>query len=337
DVEAKSKKSKSRAKHVISKPYNPRNASILIEGNTGMVLMQDNADWTLYPASLTKLMTLLLVFEALDSGRLTLQSPVYISARANKMPPSRLGVDVGETITVDQAIRALVTKSANNIAVAVAEKIAGSEENFALRMNLKAREIGMEHSHFVNASGLHNVGQYSSARDMARLGQYIYKNMPRYYPYFALKEFYFKGAVSQNHNHLMKEYQGMDGMKTGYITQSGFNLVASAKRNGVRLIGVVIGGKTASSRNAQMRQLLDKGFEKMRHVSVSDARGLTHQNQGQNQRPVLQKPEALAVAPPTAPDNTPITSALAGSGTWEIQLGAYQDRVSTDQAIYSAL
>lgn len=175
DAEAKSKnkskKSSKRTQHVISKPYNPKNASILIEANSGMVLEQDNADWTLYPASLTKLMTLLLLFDAVDSGGLTLQSRIYISAAANRMPPSRLNIDTGDSITVDQAIRVLVTKSANNIAVAVAEKIAGSEKNFALRMNLKARAIGMAHSHFVNASGLHNIGQYSSARDMAKLGQ----------------------------------------------------------------------------------------------------------------------------------------------------------------------
>lgn len=350
DAEAKSKnkskKSSKRTQHVISKPYNPKNASILIEANSGMVLEQDNADWTLYPASLTKLMTLLLLFDAVDSGGLTLQSRIYISAAANRMPPSRLNIDTGDSITVDQAIRVLVTKSANNIAVAVAEKIAGSEKNFALRMNLKARAIGMAHSHFVNASGLHNIGQYSSARDMAKLGQYIYKNKPRYYPYFALKEFYYKGAVSQNHNHLMKEYQGMDGMKTGFITQSGFNLVASAKRNGVRLIGVVIGGKTASSRNAQMRVLLDKGFERMRHVGSVPAPAPVLSAPS---RPVAPSMSTIKVPPVplpaplsatlAAPDHqsVPVTSALAGSGTWEIQLGAYQDRVSTDQAIYRAL
>lgn len=248
--------------------YVPRNAYYIIEAETGMVLAQHDADATLYPASLTKLMTLLLTFEALSSGKITPRSRIVMSSHAASMPPSKIGLKPGQSLSVDQAIKALVTKSANDVAVAVGETLGGSEGRFAQLMSLKAREIGMTQTHFVNASGLHNSRQVSSARDMAKLGRYILKNYPSYYSYFSLREFTYGGKKMQNHNHLMSKYQGMDGMKTGYIAASGFNLVASAKRNGVRLIGVVFGGSSANARNAQMAKLLDQGFLRIRNQGL---------------------------------------------------------------------
>lgn len=395
DAWAKSKKkSKSKSK-AVARPYNPTNAYYVIEAESGMVLDQFNADRTLYPASLTKLMTLLMVFDTLESRRITLQSRIRFSSHAASMPPSRLGVEAGDSISVDQAIRALVTKSANDVAAAVAENLGGSESRFAYMMTLKAREIGLTKTRFVNGSGLHNTGQLTSAHDMALLGQYIWKRYPKYYGYFALKEFYYGGKMHQNHNHLMKTYRGMDGMKTGYVTASGFNLVASAKRDGVRLIGVVIGGKTATVRNKQMEELLDKGFETVKHYR---AQGRVLQRQTpQGRAPSAQKippaqnlsggsyyvpPPVLSAPPPVAAEaqrggmrtltlNPPSTAPVAApvpvperkteqkpeqvaapaeipqqnaplglaneSTGWSVQIGAYQDRISTDQAIYKAV
>lgn len=250
---------------------NPKYASIIMDANTGIILHESNADKRLYPASLTKIMTLLLTFEALEEGRLRLSDPVPISRHAASMPPSKLDLPVGSTIRVEDAIYALVTKSANDIATALGEKLGGSESHFAVMMNRKAREIGMTRTTFMNASGLHNSQQLSTARDMARMARYVINNYPRYYTYFGTRNFTYRGVSYHNHNRLMGSYKGMDGMKTGFIQPSGFNLVASARRGNQRLIGVVFGGRTASSRNAHMAALLDRGFGKMSSVLVASA------------------------------------------------------------------
>lgn len=248
------------AKKKSSAPNN-RYASIVIDAETGQILSQSSPDKTLYPASLTKVMTLLLTFEALENGSLTLRDRVPISRRAANMSPSKIGLPVGASIRVEDAIYALVTKSANDIAVALAEKVGGSESRFATQMTRKAREIGMTNTRFVNASGWHDPSQVTSARDMARLAQYVIYRYPQYYHYFSTRNFTYQGKNYHNHNRLMSEYPGMDGMKTGYVAASGFNLVASAKRGNKRLIGVVFGGRSASSRNAHMAELLNKGFK----------------------------------------------------------------------------
>lgn len=242
-----------------SQPNN-RYASIVMDAETGQILSQSNPDKKLYPASLTKVMTLVLTFEALENGTLTLRDRVPMTRRAVNMSPSKIGLPVGASMRVEDAIYALVTKSANDVAVALAEKIAGNEPHFATLMTRKAREIGMSNTRFVNASGWHDPAQVSSARDMAKLARYVIYRYPQYYHYFSTKNFTFQGKSYHNHNHLMKEYAGMDGLKTGYVAASGFNLVASAKRGNKRLIGVVFGGRSASSRNAEMASLLDKGF-----------------------------------------------------------------------------
>ena len=251
---------------------NPKYASIVIDANTGLLLSQSNADKSLHPASLTKLMTLLIAFDALKSGRLHLRDRIRISRRAAGMVPSKLDLPAGSTIRVEDAIHALVTKSANDIALALAEHLGKTESNFAKIMTARGREIGMTRTTFRNASGLHNPGQVSTARDMARLARTLINEYNDYYHYFSKKAFTYRGKTYRNHNRLIGRYNGMDGMKTGYIQASGFNLVASAVRNNERLISVVFGGRTAGSRNAHTVKLLDRGFARMNALRVASAR-----------------------------------------------------------------
>lgn len=239
---------------------NPRYAGLVIDALSGEVFYEDNADRELYPASLTKMMTLYLTFQALEQGRLTLNQSLTVSAAANAQPPSRIEIATGASITVQEAIFALVTRSANNIAVVLAEGMAGSETAFAQVMTQQAQLLGMTQTVFRNASGLPHSGQHSSARDMARLAQALLQDYPQYYGYFSTQYWTYRGNTYHNHNRLLGVYPGMDGLKTGYIRASGFNLVASAVRGRLRLIAVVFGGQTASSRNEHMTDLLDRAF-----------------------------------------------------------------------------
>ncbi len=236
-------------------------AALVMDAATGQILSQVDADAPRYPASLTKMMTLYMLFEALDSKTLKLSSPMKVSALAASRPPSRLGLHIGDTITVREAILALVTKSANDVATVVAEKLGGSETRFAQRMTAKARRLGMKRTTFRNASGLPHRSQLTTARDMAVLGRALLRRFPHYYAYFSEPAFDYDGQRYANHNHLLGNYDGVDGIKTGYIHASGFNLVASAKRDGRRLIGVVFGARSPAERSYKMAGLLDKGFD----------------------------------------------------------------------------
>ena len=235
-------------------------ASIVIETDSGRILHATNPDTRNYPASLTKMMTMYMIFDALTTGKVTPSTRLSVSRRAANQSPSKLGLAVGSSITVNDAILALVTKSANDVAVIVAEALGGTEKRFALAMTSKARKLGMVRTTFRNASGLPNRSQLSTARDMARLARALLRDFPGYYHYFATKSFRHDGRTYKNHNKLLASYDGADGIKTGYIRASGFNLVASVKRSGVRIIGVVFGGKTSRSRDKHMKTLLDKGF-----------------------------------------------------------------------------
>jgi len=248
---------------------NPLYASFVIDADSGMVLHQRHADKSLHPASLAKVMTLMLVFDALDEGRLKLSDRVPISSHAASMVPSKLGLPAGSSIRVEDAIYALCTKSANDVAAALAEKIGGTEARFATMMTQKARQIGMQNTQYRNASGLHNPAQVSTARDQARMAQYLLRQYPQYYHYFSTRQFTYQGTTHRNHNRLMDSYRGMDGLKTGYINASGFNLVATAVRDNQRLIGVVFGGRTTASRNAHMARLLDNGFQKVTQLTIA--------------------------------------------------------------------
>jgi len=235
-------------------------AALVMDAETGELLYARNATSPKYPASLTKMMTLYLLFGALDSGRMTMNQPLKVSKRAASQPPSRLGLKAGKTISVQDAILALVTKSANDVASVIAENMAPSESQFAVMMTAQARRLGMRNTTFRNASGLHNNGQMSSALDMALLSRALMKTFPNYYPYFSTKAFAYGGRSIGNHNNLMRTYPGSDGLKTGYTRQSGFNLAFSAQRDGRRVIGVVFGGRSPSWRDAHMASLLDQGF-----------------------------------------------------------------------------
>lgn len=241
-------------------PAQAKYASMVVDADTGEVLHSVNADNRNYPASLTKLMTMYLLFDQIDAGKIKLTDYMPVSAHASAQAPSKLGLRPGQTIEVEQAILALCTKSANDVAVTVGEFLGGSEPAFAEIMTRKAHELGMRETNFRNASGLPNLGQYSSARDMVTLARAMLRNHPREYHYFSTRTFVYNGQTIRNHNHLMEWYEGMDGMKTGYIAASGFNLVASVKRDNRRLIGVVFGGTTAVARDRHMAKLLDAAF-----------------------------------------------------------------------------
>lgn len=248
---------------------NPKYASIVIDASTGAILSERYPDKVVHPASLTKVMTLLLLFEALENGNVRLNDKILISANAANEQPSKLGLGAGASIRVEDAILAVVTKSANDIATAIGEHLAGSESRFALRMTRRAHDIGMNRTTFKNAHGLHNPLQVTSARDMATLARYILVRYPNYYRYFGTKQFTYRGKTYTNHNRLMQSYPGMDGFKTGFINASGFNLIASSKQNGKRIIGVVFGGRSWKSRNDHMAGLLNTGFAKLPEVRMA--------------------------------------------------------------------
>lgn len=246
---------------VISSSAKAKYASFIINENTKRIYHNTNADTRNYPASLTKIMTLYMVFDALKNKKISMNTKFKISKRAARQPPSKLNLSAGSNITVKNAILALITKSANDVATVVAENLGKSERNFAKLMTKKARKLGMTRTTFKNASGLPNRGQLSTARDMAVLGIAIRKNHPNFFKLFKTKSFVYKGIKYTNHNNLLSNYSGTDGIKTGYTNASGFNLVASVERNGQRIIGVVFGGKKARSRDKHMINLLNKYFK----------------------------------------------------------------------------
>ena len=237
---------------------NPKYAAIVVDGTTGAVLHASRADQRRYPASLAKIMTLYIAFEEMDAGRLAPTTPISISANAAAQPASKLGLPAGATIPAEKAILALVVKSANDIATATAEHIAGSEPAFARRMTETAHRLGMRATQFANASGLPDERQYTTARDMALLGRRIRLDFPHHYPYFSHAQFSFRGKTHRGHNRLVRSYEGADGIKTGYIRASGFNLVSSVERDGRRLLAVVMGGRTAKRRDDHSVALLNK-------------------------------------------------------------------------------
>ncbi len=233
-------------------------AGIVVDAKTGKVLYSEDADSLRYPASLTKMMTLYLTFEALEAGKINKNTPVPFSKNASAEPPSKLGVRSGNTITVEQAILALVTRSANDAATALGELLGGSEDRFARIMTNKARALGMTRTTYRNANGLPNDAQMTTARDQARLGMALRQHFPQYYSYFSTRSFRFGKQTIGNHNRLLGNVQGVDGIKTGYTRAAGFNLVTSAQAEGRSIVGVVMGGKSGGARDAQMRALVAK-------------------------------------------------------------------------------
>jgi D-alanyl-D-alanine carboxypeptidase len=247
---------RSHHRHARLEDYSPPFASIVVDGNSGAVLQAANPDALRHPASLTKVMTLYLLFERLESGRLKLDSPLKVSEHAAEQAPTKLELKPGQTITVEDAIKSIVTKSANDAAVALAENLAGEEDNFAKLMTQKAHALGMAHTKYVNASGLPDDDQITTARDQALLGRAIQERFPRYYKFFSTETFVYHGEAMRNHNHLLGAVDGVDGIKTGFTRTSGFNLLTSLHRDGRYLVAVVMGGPSASERDERMRELI---------------------------------------------------------------------------------
>lgn len=238
-------------------------SALVAEVESERVLYSRNADELRHPASLTKMMTLYMAFDALARGDLSLNDRFPASAYAASRSPSKLGLRAGDSITVEECILGLVTQSANDAATVLAEGLGGTESNFAFLMTRKAHDLGMSDTVFHNASGLPDPNQITTARDMFRLGKALLKDFPQFYSYFATEHFTFRNRTFHNHNHLLDSYPGADGIKTGFVNSSGFNLVASARRDNRRLIGVVFGGPSHSRRDAHMRELLDEGFAQL--------------------------------------------------------------------------
>jgi D-alanyl-D-alanine carboxypeptidase len=254
----------SKATHTISQPTDPaKDAALIIDGRTGKVLFSRNASATRYPASLTKLMTLYLLFDALKKGEVTMQTPLKVSAHAAAQSPTKLYLKPGDTIPVETAIKALVVVSANDVAVTIAENLGGTELHFAGMMTAKAHELGMMHTNYHNASGLPDKRQLTTAEDLATLARHVAYDFPQYYPYFGIAGMTYHGRYYKTHDHLIGSYEGADGMKTGFTNASGFNLVSSVVRDGAHIIGVVMGGYTARSRDGEMIKLLNKTFARI--------------------------------------------------------------------------
>lgn len=283
---------------VFSAPSHAKYASYVVDADTGEVLHALNHETRNYPASLTKMMTLYLMFDRLERKQWTLNTRLKVSKQAARQPASKLGLRAGTTIRVKDAIMALIVKSANDVATVVAENISGKERSFALKMTAKARSLGMSRTTFRNASGLPHRGQLSTAKDMSILARALMRDFPQFYHYFAKPSFRFQGKTYRSHNRLLKSYRGMDGLKTGYIRASGFNLASSATRNGRRIVGVVFGGRSSKQRNRHMANLLDKGFAKLAPA-----------------------PQTVIAKAPARSNTT--EKAASGKTVWAVQVGAF--------------
>lgn len=289
---------------------NSKYAAFVMHADSGDVLFDRYSTARRYPASLTKVMTLHLLFDEIEAGRLSLDSKLKVSTRAAGQPPSKLGVRAGSTIDVETAIHALVVKSANDVAVVVAEAVAGSEWRFAQRMTAKARALGMRRTTFRNASGLPNSKQRTTARDMAILAQRTMQDHPEHFHFFEAKSFRWNERTYRTHNALVKDYPGATGLKTGYTRMSGYNLTTTADRDGHKLIGVVLGGRSSYTRNRHMREILDEGYAKIRNKPTLIAR--LHRDKPS---PRLKPARAvlMANAAPTLSGNADLQSEIASA------------------------
>jgi len=352
-----------------TKPAPTRYAAIIIDDSTGRVLHQVNADDRRYPASLTKMMTIYMAFEAIEKKRLSFNSKVVISRNAANQAPSRVGLAPGDNFTVRQAILALVTKSANDAATALGETIAGSEAKFAAQMTQRAKALGMHNTVFRNANGLPNPQQISTARDLATLSRALRRDFPQHYHYFATSSFTYKGVTFTNHNRVLNQLDGADGLKTGYIRASGFNLASSATRGGRRIVGVVLGGDSGAWRDARMVQLMEQAFDNTISgpapnmvasvkpppnkppVTPAQARQTTRSNaiaaaeaSGGNRAADLADPmlnleqgdtDSMSVAALAAPQTRYSLPKNAGA-EWAIQVGAFSRQAPAQQAASQA-
>ncbi len=341
--------------HAVS--VRPQPASFLVDIDTGTVMQSENADSLRYPASLTKMMTLYLTFEALNKNKLSLNETVPVSEHAASQPQTNIALQPGDRIAVKDAILSIVVRSANDSAVVLGEaQGGGSEEEFARKMTLKAHALGMNHTVFRNASGLPDPQQHTTARDMATLGLALRKNFPQYFPFFKTESFSYRGLTYVGHNHVMARYEGVDGIKTGYIRASGYNLVTSATHDNHHVIGVVLGGSTFRERDDKMIALLDKSFTQLatlpgsnrvqlassgRRVSLSSFPSKSDTDdvaEGEGDRryndSATHTVDAKQDDTPAASAAEPVVASLSNNAGWGIQVGAYA-RMSDAEAAAS--
>jgi len=326
---------------------NPKYGSIVIDASTGKTLLSENSTKLLHPASLTKMMTLYMVFDAIERGELSLDQNIRISQRATQMPPSRLGLKAGTRIRLRTLIRAAAVKSANDSAVVLAEAVAGSESNFAKRMTKKARQLGMKRTTFKNASGLTSKGHMSTPKDMAILARALWRDFPQHYALFKRAKVTYRGRTYRNTNKLLSSYDGADGIKTGYTNAAGYNLAASADKNGRRVIAVVFGGKSSKSRNAHVKDLLDRGFAalpKRKGILMAapapqpDPRiGMAANNTISRSNLISVGLQAIASKPANAATEAPQKIVKNAAGKWSIQIGAYQSEGQAVSGLAKAL
>lgn len=289
---------------------------VILDGSTGRVILSDNPGAQRHPASLTKMMTVYMTFDALKAGSLTLDQMLTVSGNAASRPPTKLGLRPGQKISVKNAIMALITLSANDMSVVLAEAIAGSEEAFAARMTARARELGMSDTLFRNANGLPDPQQVTSAYDMAKLGLALMRDHPDYYPMFSTQQWRFGGKVITNHNRMLGRYEGTNGIKTGYIRASGFNLVISVRRDGHHLVGAIFGGTSARARDDKMIQYLDAALLRLKTQPDLVAKALVVQPNR------VSTPSAIAAAPARpAPADVAVAAAALDAKVAEISRG----------------
>ncbi len=299
---------------------NPANAaisSIMIDANSGKVLYSKNADLQRYPASLTKVMTLYITFDALEKGLIKTSDMLTVSRTAANRSPSKLGLKAGEKISVEDAIMAIIIKSANDCATVLAEGLGYSEENFAKTMTKVAQELGMNDTVFKNASGLPNRQQKTTARDMALLGAALYHHFPQYYPLFATKSFSYEGRTYYTHNRLLKTFEGTDGLKTGFTSASGYNIITSAERNGRRVIAVTMGHNTSGLRDRNVKKMMEDGLNKLA-LDDKTKNSKIYANLEESTKP--KKIEEVKIAS----DSAPVLNKTA-ENSWGVQIGAYSN------------
>lgn len=314
---------------------NPRYSAIVIDANTGEVLHESQADASRYPASLTKMMTLYMLFEAIEQRKMTLDTRMRVSPHAASMPQTNINLRPGDTISVREAIPALIVRSANDVAAVVAEALGSTETNFGRMMTDKARRLGMRSTTFRNASGLPNSEQKTTARDMAILSTRLMKDFPQHYHFFSTQSFRYKGVTYNSHNRMVRNTQGVDGLKTGFIRASGFNVATSAKRDNRRVIAVVMGGQSAAARDQQVAQLLDRSFTRATTTRV--ARNNNNNNAATALRvsavtpvpkPISSSekapdPAAMQWAPQQAANIEVQKVAMVDNSSWGVQIGSY--------------
>ena len=337
--------SQSQPRHVRPGSFTPPFSAYAVDGNSGRVLFGRDENELRHPASITKVMTLYLLFDQIERGHLTLDSRLEVSAHAAAQAPTKLGLRAGSTIRVEDAIKAIVTKSANDMAVAVAERIGGDEATFAAMMTRRAHALGMSRTTYVNASGLPDDRQLTTAHDLVTLGMAIHDHFPRYFRYFSTPSFTYAGQFMPNHNHLMEQVEGMDGIKTGYTRSSGFNLLSSVNRNGHWLVSVVVGGKTRLGRDRIMADLIAAQID---HCSTSRTAPMIAENTALEQHeaeaiPVVQHvgepappveavDEEAAEERPAVPEQRAAEPAPAPEQPQQVETAEAQDSPEADQA-----